>query len=143
MVVLSPRQGHRRTPSWAISVLLSLSLVAAGCTTMKPLDMSSDELRAAIRAGEFGQPGQQMMAVTADGERHAFAFQGVDTTQDVVRAEGSAGEAVAVPIGDIVAVRVPSTDGRPTALLVVGALFAVAVAVYANAVEDFFDIFSL
>ena len=143
MVVLSPRQGHRRTPSWAISVLLSLSLVAAGCTTMKPLDMSSDELRAAIRAGEVGQPGQQMMAVTADGERHAFAFQGVDTALDVVRGEGKAGEAVAVPIGDIVALRAPSTDGRRTALLVVGALFAVAVAVYADAVEDFFDIFSL
>ena len=141
MVVLSPRQGHRRTPSWAISVLLSLSLVAAGCTTMKPLDMSSDELRAAIRAGEIGQPGQQMMAVTADGERHAFAFQGVDTTQDVVRGEGAAGEAVAVPIGDIVALRVPGVKGVPTVLLIAAATYAIAVVIGAAMGEELYDIF--
>ena len=143
MVELFTRQAHCRTPSWAMLVLLSLSLVAAGCTTMQPLEMSSDELRAAIRAGEAGQPGQQVVVVTADGNRHAFAFQGVDTAQDVVRGEGAAGEAVAVSIGDIVEVRVPTEDGKSTALLVAGILFTVALAVYADAVEDFLDIFSL
>ena len=112
---------HLRNLSRATTaVLVGLSVVIAGCTTMKSVEMSSDELRAAVRAGEFGQPGQQMMAVTADGERHAFAFQGVDTTLDVVRGEGAAGEAVAVPIGDIVALRMETRDGVGTTGVVIG-----------------------
>ena len=104
----------------ATAVLVALAVVITGCTTMKSVEMSSDELRAAIRAGDVGQPGQQVVVVTADGKRHAFAFQGVDTAQDVVRGEGAAGDAVAVPIGDIAALRMKAKDGVGTTAVVLG-----------------------
>ena len=111
MVELLSRLSHRRPRSWAMPVLLFVSMVVAGCTTMSPVEMSSDALRAAIRAGEVGQPGQQVIAVMADGERHAFAFEGVDTAQDVIRGQAATGEAVSVAIEDVVALRVRATDG--------------------------------
>ena len=112
---------HLRNLSRATTaVLVGLSVVIAGCTTMKSVEMSSDELSAAIRAGEIAEPGQRVVVVTADGERHAFTSQGVDTAQDVIRGEGAAGEAVAVPIGDIVALRMAARDGVGTTAVVLG-----------------------
>ena len=141
MVESRPRPAHRRTPWRAVALLLSLSMIVVGCTTMQPLAVSSDALREALRAGEVGQPGQQVIAVTADGERHAFTFQGVDTAQDVVRGQASTGEAVTVPIEDVVALRVPTADGTRSAILAALVLFVVALVVAGEAFEDFMDIF--
>ena len=89
----------------AIAVLLALAVFGTGCTTMKVVEMSSDALREAIRSGEIAEAGQQIVAITADNERHAFMYLGVDIAQDVVRGEAASGQAVAVSIGDIVELR--------------------------------------
>ena len=117
-------------------------MVVAGCTTMSPVEMSSDALRAAIRAGEVGQPGQQVIAVTADGERHAFAFQRIDAAEDVIRWQAPTGEAVSVAIKDIVALRVRATAGGQTRATGRWHLVYVALALAADAAEDFVDIFN-
>ena len=140
MVELFSSQACHRAPSWATTaVLLSLSVVVAGCTTMQSVEMSSDALRTAVRAGEVGRPGQQVVVVTADGEQHAFTYQSVDTAQDVVRGEAASGEAVAVPIEDIVALRMQATDGGRTAMVVIGALLVVALAIGYDAADAIGD----
>ena len=136
-----PRMRRRTLSRATTAVLVALSVVVAGCTTMKSVEMSSEELRTAIRAGEVAQPGQRVVVVTANGDRHAFTFQGVDTAQDVVRGEGPAGEPVAVAIGDIVELRMPATDGVKTAAVIVSVVLAVFLAIAADAAEDFVEIF--
>ena len=100
--------------------------------------MSSDALREAIRSGEVAEAGQQVVAITADDERHAFTYLDVDIAQDVVRGEAASGQAVAVSMGDIVELRRRAPDGVRTAALVA---VAVAAAVLADAVANFLDIF--
>ena len=110
--------------------VLSASVVLAGCTTIKPLDLPPADLRDELRAGTVGTPGETMEVVTADGAEHAFEFVAIDQGADVVRGKDRRGQPVAVPIDDIVVVRERRDDRTSSRLLAVGVILAVVAAVF-------------
>jgi hypothetical protein len=81
------------------AVLLLSLLLGAGCTTLKPVDASPDELRQAISTGELLRRGDGVRIATADGSAETFRVTRVDIEAGVVR-----GRDVEIPIEDIVAV---------------------------------------
>ena len=113
-------------------------LLLAACTTMVPADLSPDALRQAIRDGSLVEPGTQVAAVTTNGSEHRFQVASVNT--EAILGETAAGEAVEVPIDDIVALQLQPVDGKKTPLLAVGVGVAVGFATLADALEDFLDI---
>lgn len=123
--------------------VLSGCVVLAGCTTVKPINLPPADLRAELRAGTVGTPGETMEVVTADGTEHVFEFVEVDQGAGVVRGKDRRGQPVAVPIDDIVVVREDREDKVSTALLAVGVILAVVLAVRAaQFADDVRDAFS-
>ena len=126
--------------------VLAASVVASGCTTIKPIDLPPDDLRAELRNGAVGTPGETMEVVTADGAERVLEFVAVDQDADVLRGKDGRGEPVAVAIGDIVVVRERREARGGSALLIVGAALVVVFALIAvdagndlvDAVEDVF-----
>lgn len=111
----------------ATAAVLSLSVLVAGCTTQRAIDMPPDALRGALRSGSVAPVGQEVVIVTADGTEHAVEFVGVDAVADVVRGRAAGGE-VLVPIGEVVAVRSQQAASGRTALIVVTAVAVIALA---------------
>lgn len=94
------------------------------------------DLRAELRAGTVGTPGETMEVVTADGTEHVFEFVAVDQGAGVVRGKDRRGQPVAVPIDDIVVVREDREDKVSSTLLAVGVILAVVFAVRAAQITD-------
>ena len=109
----------------ATAAVLSLSLLAAGCTTQRAINMPPDALRGALRSGDVAPVGQAVVIVTADGTEHAVEFVAVDAAADMVRGRTAAGE-VRVPIGEVVAVRSQQAASGRTALISVAAVAVIA-----------------
>lgn len=122
--------------------VLSASVVLAGCTTIKPVDLPPEDLRTELRGGTVGTPGETIEVVTADGTEYVFDLVAIDQGADVVRGKDRRGQLVAVPIDDIVVVREDREDKISSALLAVGVILAVVLAVRGaqilDAIEDAF-----
>lgn len=122
--------------------VLSGCVVLAGCTTVKPINLPPEDLRAELRGGTVGTPGETIEVVTADGTEYVFELVAIDQGADVVRGKDRRGQLVAVPIDDIVVVREDREDKISSALLAVGVILAVVLAVRGaqilDAIEDAF-----
>jgi hypothetical protein len=104
----------------AICIIMVVVLAAGGCTSMREVDLSAEELQSQIRSGELAQPGNRVAVVTAGGMEHTFEV--VAVTEDVIR-----GESVEVPIGDIVSVHTEQLSPGKTAVATGGTVAVVYV----------------
>jgi hypothetical protein len=100
-----------------ISTLI-LVLMIAGCTTLKLVELSPDQLQDLVPAGKIIKVGDSVVLTTTDGNQHKFKVTSI-TTSHVM------GKNVEVSIADIVAVgkREPSTI--KTVAVVGGSVLAV------------------
>ena len=58
-------------------ILLTVIIVNAGCTTLRPIDGSPAELRQRMSVGELLKPGDRVLIVTADQKTHRFAVTAI------------------------------------------------------------------
>jgi hypothetical protein len=103
-----------------ISMLIAI-LMVTGCTTLKPVELSPDQLQDRLPAGEIIQVGDSVEITTADGNQHKFKVTSI-TNGHV------AGKDVEVPIADIVAVGKRETSMVKTLALVGGSVLAILLA---------------
>lgn len=78
--------------------MIVVLLVAGGCTTMKPVEMSSDQLQRKISAGEMVKVGDFVKITTSDGKNHTFKVSAV--TSDHVSGKG-----IEIPVESITAIQ--------------------------------------
>jgi len=114
-----------------ISVLVAI-LILAGCTTMKPVEMTADQLHDRISTGSVLNEGDMVKIVTIDGNTHKFRISAI-TEASII------GEDIEVPIADIVAIETKEFSGGKTALLVAGSYLWVATAALAGVVVGIFN----
>ena len=129
---------RRAERALAVGVVAVAAWLLAACTTMQPAELPPDALRQAIRDGSLVESGAQIAAVTADGREHRLQVGSVSA--ESITGETAAGQVVEVVIDDIVALRLQRVDGTKTTLLAVGVGAMVALALVADALEDFLDI---
>ncbi len=85
-------------------------LIFSGCTTLKPVELSPEQLHERISTGEVIQAGDDVKLITADGEQHEFKV--IAVTNDRIM-----GEDIEIPIVDIIAVETREFSGGKTAVL--------------------------
>ncbi|MDH3752045.1 MAG: hypothetical protein OEU40_15780 [Gammaproteobacteria bacterium] len=101
---------------------LLVILVASGCTTLKPAEMSLEQLHEQIFAGNIIEVGDSVKIVTADGAIHKFKVS-------AITANRITGKDIELPIADIVAVETREfSRGKTTALAAVGVVLAYVIA---------------
>ena len=110
-----------------VKIISSLVLVlyVSGCSSMQPVEMTQEELRESITAGEVFAEGKKARIFTEDETEHRIKVRQV--TDDMV-----IGEETAVPIEEIVAVETKQFSGGRTLLLgaaYVGVMYFIALAV--------------
>jgi hypothetical protein len=110
-----------------ISTLIVI-LMVTGCTTLKPVELSPDQLQDRLPAGEIIQVGDSVVLTTADGNQHKFKVTSI--TNNYV-----AGKNVEVSIADIVAVGKRETSMVKTYLLVGGSVLALLAKAWSNSFE--------
>ena len=98
-------------------VVLLVATIVAGYTSLKPIELSQDQLHMEIRNNHVVEVGENIKAVTVDGKRHEFKVVEVTATSLV-------GETESIEIDDIVALETRQFSGGKTALLV-GGMYAV------------------
>ena len=106
-----------------VSLLVIISLI--GCTSLRPIEATPEELQQRIRQEDIVEVGDRVRIFTADEKEHRFLVTAVDA--DEVR-----GKDVSVPIDSIVALQTRGISIGRTALLaggVVGVMLFVLVAV--------------
>ena len=99
----------------AATALLTLTLAASACTTLKPTELPADELHRLIRTESLIDVRDRVRLVTADGTAHEFRVTRVDLDRDTVE-----GKHEAVPISDIVTVQTRKVAAGKTAGLAAG-----------------------
>ncbi len=88
-------------------------LFVSGCTTMKPVEMSPEQLRQKVSAGEIVKVGDSIQIATTDGRTHKFKVTAV--TNDRI-----SGKEIEIPVGDILAVQTREFSGGRTTALAAG-----------------------
>ena len=95
-----------------ISTLIVI-LIITGCTSMKPVELSPEQLQDRISAGELVNEGDKVKIVTTEGKSHQFVVTDINDTTIV-------GDNIEVPIVDIIALRTKEFSGGKTAGLAGG-----------------------
>jgi len=95
-----------------ISIIAAI-LIASGCTTMKPVEMSADQLQEKISAGEIVNVGDSVQVATTDGKTHKFKVS-------AVTAEQISGKDIDIPVKEIVAIQTREFSGGKTTALAAG-----------------------
>jgi hypothetical protein len=109
-----------------ISMIITI-LVASGCTTLKPVEMSPEQLHARISAGEIIEVGDTVKIVTADGTIRKFKVS-------TITADRITGKDIELPIADIIAIETREfSGGKTTALAAGGAALVYVIVVAATA----------
>jgi hypothetical protein len=105
---------------------LIVILMASACTTLRPVELSADQLQDRIPAGEVIQVGDSVVLTTSDDKQHKFVVTSI-TTEAVI------GKDIEVPIENIVAAgkREPSTVKSLS--LIAGVAIVVAIAASGDA----------
>jgi hypothetical protein len=96
-------------------VVLAMAVSCAGCTTLRPVPGTPEELRTRINSGELLKPGDRVIIVTKDQNTHRFVVTGV-------AAGVIAGRTDSVPVAEVAALEKPGPDAGKTAELVGGIL---------------------
>ena len=118
--------GHEREISMFskfISAFLVMLLVS-GCSTVKPVEMTPDQVQQKVSAGELIAVGDKVRVATSTGEVYDFKVTAV-TNQQIL------GDGIQIPIEDVVAIETREFSVGKTAALAGGTvlLWAVIVAV--------------
>ncbi len=106
-------------------LLLIVFLGATGCTTLKPVQMSPEQLQDRISAGDVLEVGDSVKIVTTDGSVHKFRVTAVTADQ-------IAGQGIEIPVDEIIAVETREFSGGKTTALAAGSVaiaYVVAAAV--------------
>jgi hypothetical protein len=111
---------NKGNKSMKLISMIIIILVASGCTTLKPVEMSPEQLHERISAGEIIEVGDSVKIVTADGAIHKFKVTAIS-------ADHIAGKDIKLPIVDIVAVETREFSGGKTTALTAGGLALVYV----------------
>lgn len=106
-----------------ISVFLVI-LLMSGCSTVKPVEMTPEQVQQKISAGELVAAGDKVKIATSDGEVYDFKVTAV-TDQQIL------GDDINIPIDTVVAIETREFSAGKTAALAGGTvvLWAVIVAV--------------
>ena len=99
-----------------VSALVAI-LMIAGCTTMKAVEMTPDELQEQISTGQILSEGEMVNIVTADERTHEFR---VSTITDKSIIGSDIDVPVEISIADIVAIETTEFSGGKTAALAGG-----------------------
>jgi hypothetical protein len=97
--------------NWKLASALIAILILAGCTTMKPVEMSPDQLHDQISSGDIVGPGDQVKLFTSDGKTHELKVSAITDTSIV-------GDDIEVPIDDVIAMETKEFSGGDTSVLV-------------------------
>lgn len=117
------KQGPKgRSTSLSALAAVAIALAgASGCVSFQAPDLTPEELRSAIRAGELIQPGDRVGVVTSEsGERELIVAEvDVDAIRGTRAGEPGAsadGDQIVVPIDEVIGVRKRKLDvGRSIA----------------------------
>ena len=108
-----------------ISTLIAIALVT-GCTSMKPVELSADQLQEGISAGEVIHDGDTVRIVTADGETHKFEVTAI-TDENII------GNNIEVAIVDIITIELKEQSDAKSGSLFVGSMAIILLALAAAA----------
>jgi hypothetical protein len=97
----------------ALSAALAISCV--GCTTFRPIDGGSADLRVRINSGELLKPGDRVRIVTSDQKTHRFTVKSVG-------ADSIGGVSESIPVEQILALEKRQFSPGKTIALVGGLL---------------------
>lgn len=95
----------------------------AGCTTLRPIEGSSTELRQRISSGELLKVGDRVLIVTTDNKMHRFAVAGV-------RADLIEGRTDSVPVDQVVSLKKRQFSRGKTLALVGGVVLGAGLVIY-------------
>jgi hypothetical protein len=88
-------------------------LFAGGCSTMKPVEMSPEQLQQKISLGEIVKVGDSVQIATSDGKTRKFKVTAITD-------EHISGKEIEIPVEDIVAVQTKEFSGGKTTALAAG-----------------------
>ena len=103
-------------------------ILLSGCMTLQPMDLSPEEVRKQIRAGELVNPGDHILVRIEDSK--TYLFQVVEVTDCDVR-----GSEEAVPIDTIVSIHIRQPARERTVMAILGTVWII----YIKAVDDVLD----
>jgi hypothetical protein len=104
------------------TILISfVTLVAAGCTSLRPVETPPAELQRLIREENLIKPGDRVRLVTVDGTVHGFRVKQIDLDRDAVT-----GKDEVVPLADVVTVQTRKIAVGKTAALAAGVYVGIA-----------------
>lgn len=96
-------------------VMLAVAVSCVGCTTLRTIPGTPEDLRARINSGGLLKPGDRVSIVTTDRSTHRFVVS--DVAGGVI-----AGRTDSVPVVEVVALEKREPDIRKTSELVTGLL---------------------
>lgn len=107
---------------------LIATILVTGCTSMKPIELSSDQLQNRISTGELIREGDTVRITTVEGKKQKFEVSAIDDGHVI-------GNGVRVPIVDITAIEIEERSDDKTAGLTMGALIAIMLAIFVAAMS--------
>ena len=105
-----------------IFVVVVLSLLQLGCTSMQHVEATPQALQAQIRAGKYLRDGHDVTIVTNDGKKVRMRFDRIEN--DAIVGHMQAGEG-SVPIADVAGITAESLSVGRTIAAVGGGLLAI------------------
>jgi uncharacterized lipoprotein YajG len=108
-----------------ISTLIAILLIT-GCTSMKPVEMSPDQLQDGISSGEVVHEGDTVRITTADGKKHKFEVTAISD-------ERIAGNDIEILVVDIVAIELKEHSDVKSGALFVSSMAVILLAAAAAA----------
>jgi hypothetical protein len=107
-----------------IACLTIIAFVLAGCTTLRPIELSQSTMQQSISSGDLLHPGDRVEITTNDGKH--FEFKVISVGEGYIK-----GKDIEVPIKDISLVEKRETSiGKTVALI--GAMLLVVLTVVAG-----------
>jgi hypothetical protein len=106
-------------------MVLALILVSTGCTTLRPVNGTPEDLRQQISAGTLLKPGDRVSIVSVDGKTHRFEVTGI--AAGVIQ-----GRHESVPVDQVASLEKRRVSALKTAALAVAVVAAGIVAIAAE-----------
>ena len=97
-------QRNRRSVNLVACLLLAVTSLLVGCTTLQPMAGNAETLRNELRSGEAVKPGDKVRVVTRDGLSRLLIVTALDqkALKGHPKGVGTGDAVVTIPIDDIV-----------------------------------------
>lgn len=102
-------------------ILLTIIIINAGCTTLRPIEGNPAELQQRLRAGELLEPGDRVLIVSSDQKSHRFRVTSMGPSEIV-------GKKDSVAVAEVVSLQKRQFSRGKTIALVAGIAGGCAVA---------------